>query len=110
MIISGTLDKPLVIYTTSRTCPKARMKDTRTHTFLVFSSSKVIQSGRYYKNEMEPAYRKFLDFVCKNREQIELQLNEQHFDMSRLKGIRRGPSLKLNVAQKSSKIPVGNHV
>jgi len=85
IIVKGSPDDPELIFTTSDKCPKARDIKTRTHTFLVFSSSKVIQSGRFYDSEMEPAYRKFHDFILKNKESIELKLQEKKFDFSQLK-------------------------
>lgn len=91
VVITGSPQKQIVKYTTTNECPKAKIKDTRTHTFLVFSSSKVIQSGRYYDDQMEPAYRKFIDFILKNRSKIELQLQDKKFDMKSLKGIGGGP-------------------
>lgn len=91
VVFKGTVKKPRIVYTTTTECPKARINNTRTHTFLVFSSSKVIQSGRYYDSEMEPAYRKFHNFIKKNREKIELQLEEKKFDMSELKGMNGEP-------------------
>jgi len=60
-------------FTTTDICPKAKQKETRTHTFLIFSSSKVIQSGRYYDSEMEPAFNKFIQFVQQHRSRLELK-------------------------------------
>lgn len=98
IIIDGDPDKPDITYTTTDICPKATPKNTRTHTFLVFSSSKVIQSGRYYDTQMEIAYRKFHDFIIANRKKIELKLNNEKFDMSQLKGLGNG-KLKLNLGK-----------
>lgn len=95
VIIAGTVDKPEMVATTVADCPKARSHSTRTHTFLVFSSSKVIQSGRYYDSEMEPAYKKFRDFIMNNRNKIELELEEKHFDMTNLKGLNTPLKIKL---------------
>lgn len=94
IIIEGAVKNPKITYTTTIECPKAREKGTRTHTFLVFSSSKVIQSGRYYSTEMEPAYLKFHKFILDNRKKIELQLYDRSFDISQLKGLRRTPLIK----------------
>lgn len=69
IIIRGKNDFEIV-KTTS--CPKAKTKKYRTHTFLIFSSGKVIQSGRYYETEMEPAFNKFVNFIQKNRQRLEL--------------------------------------
>ena len=106
IIIEGSVEKPAVTFTTTKECPKARINKTRTHTFLVFSSSKVIQSGRYYESEMEPAYQKFHNFIVKHRNHIELQLYEQRFDMSLLKGLRIGAPLQIKVP-KNKKIHLG---
>lgn len=106
IIIEGTPDDPEVTFTTTNECPKARVNSTRTHTFLVFSSSKVIQSGRYYESEMEPAYKKFHDFILRNRKDIELQLQEQRFDMTQLKGMGNGSQLQIKVPR-SRKIHLG---
>lgn len=89
IIIDGEINNPIIKYETVNECPKAKAANTRTHTFLVFSSSKVIQSGRYYDSEMEPAYKKFREFIIKNRSKIELKLSEKKFDMSKLKGINK---------------------
>lgn len=97
IIITGSARNPKITFTTTDQCPKARPNNTRTHTFLVFSSSKVIQSGRYYDSEMEPAYQKFHDFMFKNRDQIELRLKEQTFDMGKLKGIRSNSGLQIKL-------------
>jgi TATA-box binding protein (TBP) (component of TFIID and TFIIIB) len=75
-------------FCTTTDCPKSKKSSIRTHTFLVFSSSKVIQSGRYHNTEMEKAYIKFNEFINKNRSLIELKLNQDVFDMSLLKGIK----------------------
>ena len=72
-------------YGTTDICPDIKPKNTRTHTFLVFSSSKVIQSGRFYNTEMEPAYNKFIDFIYKHRNEIELKTGHEPFDLSKLK-------------------------
>ena len=106
IIIQGPTDKPKVTFTTTTECPKARIKDTRTHTFLVFSSSKVIQSGRYYDSEMAPAYKKFHEFIRNNRKNIELQLQEQRFDMGQLKGLNGSTPLQIKVP-KNKKIHLG---
>jgi TATA-box binding protein (TBP) (component of TFIID and TFIIIB) len=87
IIFKGTIEKPHIIYTTTGECLKARTVNKRTHTFLVFSSSKVIQSGRYYDSEMEPAYCKFNDFIQNNRKNIELKLKDHSFDMKCLRGL-----------------------
>ena len=106
IIIQGPADKPKVTFTTTEECPKARTKGVRTHTFLVFSSSKVIQSGRYYECEMEPAYQKFHDFIIRNRNHIELQLQEQRFDMAQLRGLCGSAPLQIKVT-KNKKIHLG---
>nr|QBK87412.1 MAG: transcription factor TFIID [Marseillevirus LCMAC201] len=105
IIIKGSVNKPRVIFTTTSDCPKARINKTRTHTFLVFSSSKVIQSGRYYDSEMEPAYQKFHNFIIKHRNHIELQLQDQCFDMKKLKGLHIASPLQIKVS-KNRKIPL----
>ena len=104
VIIEGPVEKPKVTLTTTSECQKAKNSKTRTHTFLVFSSSKVIQSGRYYDSEMEPAYQKFHDFIVENKDQIELQLQDRDFDMSLLKGINSNKPLKMS---RNKKIQVG---
>jgi len=68
-------------------CPKAKPKKIRTHTFLVFSSSKVIQSGRWYNTQMEPAFNRFNDFIKKYKSQIQMNETETKFDLSSLKSI-----------------------
>jgi len=95
VIIDGPIDNPQTIITSTTECPKARLKETRTHTFLVFSSSKVIQSGRYYNSEMEPAYKKFHEFITKHRNNIELKLKDTTFDMSKLTGMGQGKVLNI---------------
>ena len=95
VFVLGDPENPKMELGTIADCPKARSNDTRTHTFLVFSSSKVIQSGRYYESEMEPAYQKFKDFIQNNRTKIELELEEKHFDMSTLKGLDTPLKIKL---------------
>ena len=87
IIIKGTVKTPKITFTETINCPKAKKRDQRTHTFLVFSSSKVIQSGRYYESEMEPAYKKFYQFIQNNRKNIELELFKGTFDISKLSGI-----------------------
>jgi len=101
VIIEGSINKPKVTFTTTNICPKARKSNTRTHTFLVFSSSKVIQSGRYYDSEMEPAYQKFYDFISNNRKNIELKLQEQEFDMNMLTGLKQLTPLQIKVSKKN---------
>ncbi len=103
VIITGSPKKPKVVFTTTNSCPKARPRDTRTHTFLVFSSSKVIQSGRYYESQMELAYHKFHQFILSNRKDIELQLQEKRFDMSQLTGLMCTTPLQIK-APKQNKI------
>jgi TATA-box binding protein (TBP) (component of TFIID and TFIIIB) len=76
-----------VIIDKTSECPKAKQVSSRTHTFLVFSSSKVIQSGRYYESEMEPAYKLFNEFIKKNREHIELIFHNDKFDIKQLNGL-----------------------
>lgn len=95
VVISGTPKRPKVKYTTTIDCPKARINNTRTHTFLVFSSSKVIQSGRYYDSEMEPAYQKFNEFIQDHRKNIEMQFREKQFDMKSLTGLSTGVPLSI---------------
>lgn len=85
--IYGPPENPRHDFSVVNSCPKARVKNKRTHTWLVFSSSKVIQSGRYYDSEMEPAYNKFMEFVNNHRSEIELHLTTGTFDMSSIKGI-----------------------
>lgn len=95
VFIEGTPENPTMRVVKTNSCPKARASDTRTHTFLVFSSSKVIQSGRYYESEMEPAYKKFHELINKYRKNIELKLQEQKFDMSQLKGMQTNKTLQI---------------
>jgi len=45
----------------------------RTHTFLIFSSSKVIQSGRFYNTYMRNAYEKFIDIVNTHKKKFEIK-------------------------------------
>lgn len=47
--------------------------DTRTHTFLIFNSGKVIQSGRFYFTHMEEAYNKFMNIIQKYKKDIALK-------------------------------------
>lgn len=68
-------------------CEKAKSKDHRIHTFLVFSSSKVIQSGRFY-DQMEFVYNKFYDFILNNKDMIELKIHTDKFDMNVLTGLK----------------------
>jgi TATA-box binding protein (TBP) (component of TFIID and TFIIIB) len=95
VVITGPPEAPVTTVTTTNTCPKAKPNNTRTHTFLVFSSSKVIQSGRYYDSEMEPAYKKFNELIQKHKKSIELKLMENKFDMSSLIGMREKTPMKL---------------
>jgi TATA-box binding protein (TBP) (component of TFIID and TFIIIB) len=98
IIISGEPEKQIVQDATTDKCPEAAIVETRTHTFLVFNSSKVIQSGRYYGSEMEPAYCKFNEYIQKNKANIELELSNKVFDMTKLNGIVKssiGPFLKV---------------
>lgn len=97
VVVDGPADNPVVTLTTTSECLKARVGTTRTHTFLVFSN-KVIQSGRYYDSEMEPAYQKFTDFIKKNRESIELHFHEKRFDMSKLRGFKLKDPLQIKSA------------
>ena len=90
IVIEGTPEKPTFRIVTTNACPKAKVKDTMTHTFLVFSSSKVIQSGRYYNTEMEPIYKKFHDLIDKYRKKVELKLHDNKFDMTKLMGLKKG--------------------
>jgi len=87
IIFNNDSKKNKVVFSTVSECPKAKPKEKRTHTFLVFSSSKVIQSGRYYDLEMPKVYKIFNDFILKHRNEIELKLKNNVFDMSKLKGI-----------------------
>lgn len=73
-----------VEYSTTNECPKMKVRDTRVHTFLVFNSSKVIQSGRFYESEMETAYLKFNKFLNDNKNQIEMKINNCKFDINQL--------------------------
>ncbi len=79
--------KPEYTLSTINECPKARERKTRTHTFLVFSSSKVIQSGRYYESQMEPAYKRFNTFIQTNKEAIKMKSITQKFDLNSLSSI-----------------------
>lgn len=88
VIVSGTPEEPKYEFTKTNECPKAKLKNKRTHTFLVFSSSKVIQSGRYYNDEMKNAYTKFHDFIIKNKSKFELKLVNKDFDMKSIKGLQ----------------------
>lgn len=45
----------------------------RTHTFLIFSSSKVIQSGRFYNTYMRNAYEKFIEIVNTHKNKFEIK-------------------------------------
>jgi len=96
IIIDGPLENQVITFTTTDTCPKAKDIKTRTHTFLVFSSSKVIQSGRFYDSEMEPAYKKFYDFIINHKTEIELKPQEKTFDISQLKGMQRPLQIDIN--------------
>jgi TATA-box binding protein (TBP) (component of TFIID and TFIIIB) len=96
IIIEGSVNNPDITFTTTDKCLQARDTLTRTHTFLVFSSSKVIQSGRFYDSEMEPAYKKFHNFILKHRDEIELKPQEKTFDLSQLKSMQKPIQLNLN--------------
>jgi hypothetical protein len=76
--------------------PKSKKVEEREHTFLVFGGSnkgktkhksKVIQSGRYYDTQMEPAFKKFLNFINENRTDIEMKSDQKNFDISQLVGV-----------------------
>jgi len=69
-------------------CPKSKDREMYNHTFLVFSSSKVIQSGRFYDTEMEPAYIAFQKLIKENRSEIEIKFDNSTFDMNRLTGVK----------------------
>lgn len=78
------------------TSPKSKPKNERKHTFLVFGGSikgknmnhsKVIQSGRYYDTHMEAAFHKFLEFVYKNRDNIEMKSEVKPFNPADLEGL-----------------------
>lgn len=109
IVITGSPNDLTVNYTTVNKCPKSRTKATRTHTFLVFSSSKVIQSGRYYDSEMEPAYLKFYEYITNNRSQVELTLVNKTFDMSKLRGFLKNMSVKI-FPSNDGKIHLGREV
>jgi hypothetical protein len=55
---------------------------------------------------MEPAYQKFHDFIIRNRNHIELQLQEQRFDMAQLRGLCGSAPLNIKVT-KNKKIHLG---
>ena len=88
IIVEGSPDEPILTHTTINKCEKSRKRDSRKHTFLVFSSSKVIQSGRYYETEMESAYKKFNELIEQNRYKIELKLKDSKFDINSLEGLK----------------------
>jgi hypothetical protein len=76
--------------------PKSNITNKREHTFLVFggsnkgktkNKSKVIQSGRYYDTHMEPAFKKFLQFINDNRDKIEMKSEQKTFDIKQLVGV-----------------------
>ena len=87
IILTGTVNNPKIKFTITKICEKAKEKAVRTHTFLVFSSSKVILSGRYYDTEMNKAYYKFNKFVNDHRAEIEVEKTICKFDKSKLIGL-----------------------
>jgi TATA-box binding protein (TBP) (component of TFIID and TFIIIB) len=80
-------ESPIIQSVFTTECRKSKPKITRTHTFLVFSSSKVIQSGSFYDTEMKSAYYKFCKFVYENRSKVEVGLSNSVFDFSQLRGL-----------------------
>lgn len=70
-------------------CPKATKMPKKEHTFLVFSSSKVIQSGRNYNSEMKPVHDKFIQFIKEHRSEIELKLSDSPFNIHNLIAINK---------------------
>lgn len=74
------------VFTTE--CKKTSPKKLCTHTFLVFSSGKVIQSGAFYDTEMKTAYAKFCKFVTDHKSVIQVDLTDKSaFDFSQLRGL-----------------------
>jgi len=89
IIIKGTLKTPKYIFTTTTECPKAKPAEVRNHTFLVFSTSIVIQSGTHYTQHMGVAYQKFRKFILDNRDKIELRLDTVNtFDITKINGFK----------------------
>lgn len=80
-------DTPILQSVFSTDCKKVKPKKVRTHTFLVFSSGKVIQSGTFYDTEMKSAYHRFCKFIYENRSKIEVGLSNEVFDFSQLRGL-----------------------
>ncbi len=60
--------------------PKKKKKDKHT-TFIVFSSSEIILSGRYEEN-MKEMYEFFVSEVIKNKKRVEEKLNEPKEDLN----------------------------
>ena len=86
-------DKTKLSYTNK--CPKSRPKKMYKHTFLVFSTSKIIQSGRYYDTQMEAAYTKFMEFMNAHRKDIELVISDKKQDISDILKNRGSLNIKL---------------
>lgn len=88
IIFGDDIYKNDVTYTvTTEGSPKMKKKDTHTHTFLVFSSKKVIQSGRFQDTEMPKAYKLFKKMMDENQKKVELQTMSKKFDIGCLSGV-----------------------
>jgi len=85
--IQGSIEKPKILFSTTDVCNESKTNGRRTHTFLVFTSSKVIFSGRYYDNEMEIAYKKFNKFIIENKKKIEFSEKKASFNFNNIKCI-----------------------
>ena len=79
---NGITKKPTITFIDK--CPKANKESKKEHTFLVFSSSKVIQSGRNYNSEMKPVHDRFVAFIEQHRGEIELKFSNNKFDLTKL--------------------------
>lgn len=80
-------DSEIEYTTTTKGSTKMKKKKEHTHTFLVFSSKKVIQSGRFQDTEMPKAYKLFKEMMEKNQEKVELKTSDKKFDISCLTGL-----------------------
>lgn len=68
-------------------CPCKPKKFSR-HTFLVFNSNKLVQTGRFHQTQMKEINKQFLDFIMNNRNLVEMKIEpKKDFDFSQLKGI-----------------------
>jgi len=85
-------------------CNKIKKKDTHEQTFMVFSSSKVILSGKFYDTQMQDAYNKIIEFMTKYRSRLEIKIDKNtKFDIHKLKGIDPLTCIPLKKKEKTKK-------